>query len=295
MPRKIDLMIIDPQNSFCKVVEAAEQQILHDGELCVPGAWDSMCRVGKMIDRVGRKVDNIRVTLDSHHPIHIAHPTWFKDSDGNPPPFFTIMRNEKGTIIGSHAPDYTNAVEYLCTIPAVTQWTLDYLKALEDGNRYPHCIWPNHCEIGTPGHNIVSPLYDALRNWALDTQSTVDFVTKGSNFKVEHFSAVRSEVFDPDDLTTQLNTDFIGQFMEADEIILTGEEWTYCVANTIRDIANEFVGSGSLGDNDEFIRKCVLLTDGTDYLPHREDAAKEFTDEMVARGMKVSTTVDYLN
>jgi len=294
MSRKIDLMIIDPQNSFCKVVPPEDQQKLHDGELCVPGAWDSICRVGNMVERLGKKLNAIRVTLDSHHPFHIAHPTWFKDNSGNPPPYFTIMKNWNGAIAGSHAPDYSNSVEYSCTIPAMTKWTLDYLKALEDGKRYPHCVWPNHCEIGTPGHNVIAPLYDALRSWAISTQSTIDFVTKGSNVKTEHFSAVRSEVFDPDDLTTQLNTDFITSFMEADEILLSGEALSHCLANTVRDIANEFT-VGSLGDNDEFIRKCVLLTDASDNVPYFEKLGEDFVKEMVSRGMKTSTTTDYLN
>jgi hypothetical protein len=61
------------------------------------------------------------------------------------------------------------------------------------------------------------------------------------------------------------------------------------LANTVRDIANEFVK-----DNDSFIRKCILLKDATSDVPGFESYGETFVKEMVARGMKITTTKDYL-
>jgi nicotinamidase/pyrazinamidase len=289
MSRKIHLVIIDPQQSFCKAVDAAQQQLIHDGELCVPGAWDDMVRVANMINRLGRKIDHISVTLDSHHWNHVAHPSWFKDQHGNPPAPFTIMREENGQIIGcQYGPNGPQDVGiYTTAKPGYYARTCDYIKALKAGGRYPHCIWPPHTLIGTPGHNIVAPLFDALLNWCKDGFRTVNFVTKGSNPFVEHFSAVRAEVPDSNDPSTQLDSGFIQNVMEADEIWEAGEAGSHCLANTFRDMANSF------GD-DSFVAKTVLLTDATSPVPGFENYQNDYIAEMLKRGGKTATTVDIL-
>lgn len=290
MSRKIDICLIDPQNSFCKVVPVAEQQVQHDGELCVTGAWEDMQRVSNLVDRLRNKLNDIHVTLDSHHPLHISHPIWYKDSNGNHPLPFTIMREENGNIVGSRFDangQQSDVGEFTCFRPSVHKRTLEYLRTLSANNRYPHCIWPQHCLIGTPGHNVVGHLYAALIEWEKENYAAVDFVTKGSNHFVEHFSAVKAEVIDPDDPSTQLNVDFINTLMDADEVLFAGEAGSHCLANTVRDIADSF-------KDDSFIKKCVLLTDGTSPVPGFESYQQQFVSDMIARGMKTSTCADYL-
>jgi nicotinamidase-related amidase len=200
------------------------------------------------------------------------------------------MREEKGVIVGAKydaSGNLHDVGEYTTVKPSLLKWTLDYLKQLMSGKRYPHMIWPPHCLIGTPGHNIVQPLADALLRWEIDNCAYVNYVTKGSNYRTEHFSAVRAEVPDPEDNTTQLNSDFIGVVMDADEILLSGEALSHCLANTVRDMANSF------GD-DSFIKKCVLLTDGSSSVTGLDILGKQFVQEMSARGMRCSTTADYL-
>ena len=293
MPRKIDLVIIDPQNSFCKVVPSDQQQVVHDGELCVPGAWEDMERVAALVTRLSDKLHEIHVTLDSHHPLHIAHPVYFRNvSDGSNPNPFTILREENGKIIGSAIDSNGNPYdvgEFVTSLRSELQETLDYLVALRTGGRYPHCIWPQHCLIGTPGHNVVQPLFDALFAWeSKHIGAIVDFVTKGSNYRREHFSAVKAEVIDNEDDTTALNTDFINTVMAADEILLAGEALSHCLANTVRDMANSF-------KDDSFIQKCVLLTDGSSNVPGFNGYGTDFINEMTARGMKTATCADYLS
>jgi nicotinamidase-related amidase len=291
--KNLQLLIIDPQNSFCKVVPAKDQQTQHDGELCVPGAWEDMIRVGQLVDRVGDMFNDIVVTLDSHNQLHIAHPLWFKHAKtGLPPAPFTVMREENDKIIGTildAAGKPQDVGEYRTVREKLRPHTLNYLKALKAGGRFPHVIWPPHCLIGTPGHNIVEPLRNALLAWELRNVAYVTKVTKGSNMGCEHFSAVRAEVIDDNDPGTMLNSDLITSLMEADEIVLSGEARSHCLNNTVRDIANEFASQ-----NDEFIKKTVLLTDGSTDVPGFETYGNDFVKEMTKRGMRTSTTADYL-
>jgi nicotinamidase-related amidase len=199
MPKNIQLIIIDPQNSFCNVVDPAKQQVLHDGELCVTGAWDDMVRVAKLVSRLGDKIDDISVTLDSHDQLHIAHPLWWRNviSNRQPDPF-TVMREDNGRIIGSvfQNGQSVDIGEFRTVRRGFMDHTVNYLKALAAGKRYPHVIWPFHCLIGTPGHNIIPPLADALFGWEREYIARFRKVTKGSNPQVEHFSAVRAEVIE---------------------------------------------------------------------------------------------------
>jgi len=112
-------------------------------------------------------------------------------------------------------------------------------------------------------------------------------VTKGSNIFTEHYSAVKADVPDPGDPTTQINKGLIKTLMEADLVFIAGEALSHCVANTVRDIANEF------GD-DSYVKKMVLLTDASSSVTGFEAMGADFVKEMVGRGMQTSTTTDFL-
>ena len=319
MSKLIKLMVIDPQNSFCKVVDPSEQQVIHDGELCVSGdpseypsgdaAWQDMAvRLPKMINRLGTVIDDIVATMDSHQRLHIAHPMfWRRLDNGNQPDPFTIMKEDNGTVVGHQFDPAAGALvpvgEFTTIVPSFMEWTdddtgekkgaLPYLRTLSSLGRYDHCVWPYHCLIGTAGHNIVTPLMDAFNEWedkhvARGSAAYVQKVTKGSFLFAEHFSAVKAEVPDDKEPSTQMNSDFIDMLMEADEVLLAGEARSHCLANTVRDLADQFAG------NDEFIKKCVLLTDCTSDVPGFEHLGTEFVNDMVARGMKTTTSEAYM-
>lgn len=299
MPRNVQLLVIDPQRSFCAAVPHDKQHILHDGELCVPGAWDDMVRLSKMIVDHGRKISDIHVTLDSHQTNHIAHPAWFVMDGGSYVAPFTVVSLENGEIMGQKINLNDGSLgpkqKLQCSFPGQRDYTVRYLESLVRTNRYGHTIWPPHCLIGTVGATVVEPLFDAMNDWCMNHGATIDFVTKGSNPRCEHFSAVMAEVPDPQDPGTQINTDFIKLLMDCDELLLAGEALSHCLANTVRDIANCFSsgGAASLGTQDEFIRKCVLLKDATSSVPGFDSVGQAFIDEMVKRGMRVSDTVSY--
>jgi len=159
------------------------------------------------------------------------------------------------------------------------------LRQLAATDRYTHRIWPPHCIVGTPGHNMVTPVLEACRRWCQKNLAIIDVITKGGNIFTEFHSAVQAAVPHWDDPTTELNTDLINMLMEADEILIAGEPAS-AVENTITDIAAH-VGDGP------FLSKCVLLTDGTNTWPGFEQAHRGFVEEIVGRGMRTSTCADY--
>lgn len=273
MAKNIQLVVIDPQNDFCDPDK---------GALYVKGAEDDMSRLANLVNTFGDKLDDIHVTMDSHHLIHVAHPIYWKDSAGNHPAPFTIIT----------AQQVRDGV-WTTTRPNWLRHTrkdfgaLDYLEALEANGKYPLCIWPPHCLIGHWGHNVFPELLTALDNWEEKEFAAVNYVTKGSNYHTEHYSAVCADVPDPTDHTTDMNKGFLQTLIEADEILLSGEAGSHCLASTGRDSDGYF-------DDSSFVKKLVLLEDTTSPVPGFEGLQDSFIKDMTAKGMRVTTVADYL-
>lgn len=257
----INLMIIDPQNDFC----------LKNGALSVPGADKDMERLAKMIENNIPRINSINVTLDSHHLVHIAHPSWWVDSTGKHPNPFTIITID----------DVING-KWRAINPAFQKRSEEYVKALSNNGRYVLCIWPPHCLIGTSGHAVIDCLNASFRKWE-ETFDIVNFVTKGSNIYTEHYSAVKADVPDPSDVTTNFNTKLVNLLRnDTRDIYIGGEALSHCVANTIRDIASNF--------SDDQIKRFVLLEDATSSVQGFEKMGEDFINEMVNRGMRLAKT-----
>jgi nicotinamidase-related amidase len=266
MSQKVHLVVIDPQVDFCDP----------NGALFVKGADADVRRLAEMVRRLNGRLDDIHVTLDSHRLIDVAHPVFWKDSSGlNPAPFTLISAGD------------VESGRWTPVLPGLYSRMLDYVRALEHNGRYPLCIWPPHCLIGSPGHCVLRELREALLEWETRRFALVDYVTKGSNPFTEHYSAVCADVPDPSDPGTQINTRFIQTLMDADLVAIAGEAGSHCLANTVRDIARSF------GD-DSYVRRLVLLRDATSPVPGFEAYQADFVAEMVARGMQVSTTREFL-
>jgi nicotinamidase/pyrazinamidase len=263
---KIHLLVIDPQNDFCDIPGAA---------LPVPGAAADMVRLADFIDRTGDRVYDVHVTLDSHNPVDIAHPTWWTNGEGNAPAPFTVIT----------APDVRNGT-WRARNPMLQARSQTYVEALEANSRYALVIWPQHCLIGHWGHNVHESVAASLDRWASRKLEVVDYVTKGSNPFTEHYSAVQSEVPDPNDPGTLLNARLIQTLAEADVVVVAGQALSHCVANTVRDIANNF--------GEENIKKLVILEDCTSPVAGFEQMARDFMTEMTARGMQVAKSTEFM-
>lgn len=263
---KLVLFSIDPQTSFCDP---------NIGELYVKGAEKDMYRLAQMVRRLKNKIDDIHVTLDSHHFVDVAHPIFWRNSSGKHPNPFTIISSS----------DVKNGV----WSPMNISWKkrmVEYVEALEAGGKYPLCIWPPHALIGSTGHAVFPELFAALKEWEEDF-AMVNYVTKGSNIFTEHYSIFRAEVVAPDDVTTQVNTALVKALMEADIVLVAGEAGSHCVRNSVLDLADLF-------NDDSCISKLVLLIDAVSPVPGFEKMQEDFISNMVARGMKTSTTTAFM-
>lgn len=261
--KRLEFLIVDPQNDFCDP----------NGALYVPGAEEDSKRLAETIKRLRNKISHINVTLDTHRLIDIAHPIFWVDSKGrHPEPFTLITRDDlkKGL--------------WRTTVPGHMERASHYVDELAKNNRYMLCIWPPHCLIGSWGHCVTKPVYDALLEWE-NNFSLVDYTLKGLNMWTEHYSALKADVEDPEDPSTGLNEKLIRRLREADIIAISGQALSHCVANSVRDLADNAA--------DEDIRKLVLLIDTTSSVKGFEKLGEGFVRKMTARGMQVCRSDEF--
>ena len=258
------LIIIDPQIDFCDPKR---------GALYVKGAEKDMDALASFITNKGDILDEIHVTLDSHQTLHIAHPIFWKDSNGNHPAPFTMISRQD-----------VESGKWTTTNPKWMAYGLKYVEGLEKNKRYALVIWPPHCLISSQGGALNPSVFDALIGWETKYFAKVNFLVKGSNILTEHYSAVQADRPLDDDETTKLNTAFIDTVKQADRIFLSGEALSHCLKFTVEDVADAF--------DPENIKKFVLLRDTTSSVTGFEAQGEEFIKNMVKRGMKVMNTTD---
>lgn len=268
--KKITGLFIDPQNDFCE-----------GGALGVPGGNEALGNIAKMLSKHKTLFSGIHCSLDSHHNVHIAHPVWLVDSNGNHPLPITQVSNPLDAIITT---DKIGSGFWKATNPAMQAWTEKYVYALENNGRYALCIWPEHCLINRPGANIHPELEQALTEWEMLFRKT-NYVPKGSCIYAEHYSVIKADVEYPGDPSTTVNYDFVEMLKKSDVILVGGLASSHCLGFTLRDIIDEF-------DADQ-IKKIVLLTDATAPVPGFEKQAEDFINEFTAKGMQLSTTKDF--
>lgn len=244
------LLLVDPQNDFCDLPPNWwPVQPLLDGAPRVPpalpvvGAHADMQRAAAWLRTHMDQVDAITITLDSHQRFDIAHPDFWQHGDSGQPvePFTAITAAQ------------VRAGQYLPRVEHYTERALAYLDALEAQNRYTLMVWPVHCEVGSPGHNIHPSILAACSQWQIQRQRAVYSVFKGMNPWTEHYSALRAEVADPCDPATQLNQALLDRLAQAQRLIIAGQASTHCVLATTEDLLTHMP--------DGYARRMVLLTD----------------------------------
>jgi nicotinamidase/pyrazinamidase len=277
MNLKVHVVCIDVQNDFTNP----------NGSLYVKGGEENAKRSAKMIERLTDRLADVHMTMDSHRIVDISHPKWWVDDNGKAPPPFTgvVLEGDEFRFFnyatGAKTPARTHS-------PSARTRTLNYLKSLTANGRYPHTIWPEHCLIGDAGHNINADLAAAVHGWENKRYALSNVVTKGSNPWTEHFSAVKAEVPDPEDPSTQINRGLIETLEKADMVVWVGEALSHCLANTFRDVVANF-------SDPTFIKKMWLCTDASSNVPGFEHFGTQFVDEMKAKGMNLTTTTDFLS
>ena len=269
------LLLIDPQNDFCDLPATA----LGTPALPVAGADADMRRVADLIERGGTGLDDIVITLDSHHRVDIAHPTFWRTGDGAavaPVTAITAAQVRAGAFLPADA----------TVLPRV----LAYLDALEAQGRYSLMVWPVHCEIGSWGHNVHSAVRTAYNRWEDRRLRQVLKVTKGDNPWTEHYSALQAEVPDADDAATWLNRSLLARLDAFDTIWIAGEASSHCVKATVEHLADHLPSLLPSGH----LEKLVLLTDGMSPVGGFEAQAADFIARMRQRGARTATCAQAL-
>ena len=280
MKSATQLLIIDPQNDFCDVPADWRPADPLTGTAIAPalpvaGAHADMQRTAAFIRAAGSRLDEITITLDSHHLVDIAHPTFWRTAHGEAvDPFTTITAAQ------------VRAGEFQPRDPAAVPRTLAYLDALESRGRYRLMVWPVHCEIGTWGHGVHADVRNAYNQWEAAQLRGVRKVTKGENPWTEHYSAIQAEVPAADDPHTRLNTALLAELATADTLFIAGEASSHCVRATTEHIVANLPGGHP--------ERIVLLTDCMSPVGGFEAQHAAFLDNMRAQGLRLMSSVDAL-
>lgn len=271
--KNVQILCVDFQNDFCDP----------KGSLFVPGADEDCKRAASFIKQYSHLISDIHATLDSHHQIDIAHPLFWLDMS-------TMQAVAPFTII-SHQ-DLLNG-KYRTRIPAFMNSTsnfigaLEYTKQLEQNGRYPLCVWPVHCDIGSWGYGFQKDFYDALVEWENKEFGLVNKVCKGSNWTTEHYSIFQADVPDPNDIEgTGLNIGLINTINSADEIIVFGVAGSHCVANSLLDFISNL--------SDEDIKKIVFFEDCVSSVPGFEYLYEDMKSKAILKGVRFMKSTDYI-
>jgi len=256
------LLIIDPQSDF------------HEGgSLAVVGANADSKRTAQMIqDHLG-DITQISVTLDSHLKLHIANPFFWKNKDGQHPPPFTLITEK----------DITD-LTWVPSRPELLQHAIEYVRGLEANKRFTLLVWPEHCLIGTPGHNVVEPLNAALQNWSGHNLDIVNYVNKGTCPLTEMYSGLKADVELKNDESTQLNRKLVARLREADRVLICGQALSHCVQFTTRDLVANWPKNR--------LQDLWLIEDQSSAVGGFEKAAVDFVDDMRAAGVTVRKSAE---
>ena len=152
----------------------------------------------------------------------------------------------------------------------------------EEGNRFKLCIWPEHCIIGSPGHNVRPVILAAVNDWAESRMKEVVFVCKGQNCLTEMYSALRAEVPVESDERTLLNTGLLRMLQESRHLVVCGQALSHCVNFTVRDLVENYDVDG--------LGTISILRDGTSVVPGFEEAGNTFLADMKSKGLRIVTT-----
>jgi nicotinamidase/pyrazinamidase len=267
----------DSEKGLLLLIDCQIDFIHPAGALYVPGAVEDTRRTIEWLYRHAGSVTQIIASLDSHTPIQVFSPPWWVDGDGNHPEPFTVV-SAQDVADGKWQPVYD------------VDWSQRYVAELEESAKKQLMIWPFHTLIGTPGHNLMPALYEALAYHSTARQVFPQMVTKGTLPQTEYYSMLEPEVKIPDHPLGTLNTDLVNEIAAYDKIYITGQAKSHCVLETITSLVRHF------SDQPDVIGKIHLIKDGTSAVQHPDidfDAlAEDIYADYEKQGMQVVTTAD---
>ncbi|KAF4319494.1 hypothetical protein BBO99_00005624 [Phytophthora kernoviae] len=260
----LGILVIDQQVSFHP-----------GGSLAIPTANEDAARIAAFIGNHTSELSQIVLTLDSHQRYHIAHGIFWTNKAGESPAPFTSISSQ----------DIKNGV-WKPRDPTLLDYVLAYTQSLEASAKFSLTIWPEHCVMGTPGHNIVPDVMAAALEWTKQSRKPIQYVMKGSNPFTEHYSALKAEYELSYDPSTSLNTALISSLQRASKIVIVGEALSHCVNYTVRDLVANWPKKR--------VSDLIILTDCSSPVPGFEEAAKQFLTDMAAKGVTLMTSKEFV-
>lgn len=288
--RSVPMLLVDPQKDFHP-----------GGSLAIPAAGDDSERISSFIDNNKSKINKIITTLDSHHKLHIAHSGFWKDENGNHPPIFSTISSDdvksgkwkprKDLVIGEEDTGTGFAVNPEIFPQAkdffdgkggfdIQKYCELYTETLEKKGKFQLTIWPEHCLMGSPGHNVVDNINKAINDWVGQSGVSIEWVHKGQNLLTEMYSAFQAEV--PVSKKTVFNDALLESLKKSDKVFIGGQALSHCVNYTVRDLVQKWP------ENER--DKIHILTDCASNVPGFEDAGSCFLDEMKSLGVTICTS-----
>lgn len=269
----------DHQRVLLLLVDVQVDFVHPDGALSVPGAVDDTRRTIEWIYEHAGAITTIAASLDSHLPLQIFSPTWWADADGKHPDPYTAITAEE-VEAGRWQPLYD------------VEWSREYVQRLQEQARKDLMIWPFHTLIGTPGHTLVPPLYEAIAYHAAARGAQPEFLEKGSIPQTEHYSIFEPEVKIDGHPMGGLNTAFLEMLATYDRVYFTGQAKSHCVLETANSLMHAFSGQPDVVDKMRFIE------DTTSSVKHPvidfEELANETLLGYAAQGLRFIKSTDPL-
>lgn len=240
----ITVLAIDIQNDFCDP----------KGSLYVQGAEFDVARCAKFISN-NSLISDIHITMDTHHIIDISHPIWWANREtGKMPKPFEVVTNEFYFAANSNNWSYSEL--YLDNIPG------------------QHVIWPEHCIIGTYGHNLHKEFQSAIDSWVRYSKKNPTYHIKGDNPLTEHYSAVKPEFSEK---AEDVNLKLYRAIDDAKKVVVMGQASSHCVGKTLYDL----ISMGIRGD------KFYYLDDCCSPVPGFEEKERDYIDFFKEQGVTV--------
>lgn len=239
--QKVLFLAIDMQNDF-----------MERGELAVPGSHQDVARAARFLYENMEKITQVAVSLDTHQPQQVFHPSWWIDEHHHHPAPFTIIRRQ----------DVESGKWRAVSHP---QESLAYVTHLEEQSKKELCIWPYHCLEGSFGAALESQFSHMVYFHSIARQSVPIRIVKGKEPLSEMYG-----IFKPEHGTyKEEQLGFLHSLKQYERIIVTGEAKSHCVLESLGQMLEFYA------DDQQVTSKIVVLEDCMSPIPGFEEQTEQ--------------------
>ncbi len=235
--KRVALLLIACQNTFC----IPEFELFVGGHSGMAAVEDNE-RLCRFIYKNLGVITEIYPTMDTHSAMHIFHPPFWSDANGNHPAPMTVITVEdvekgKWKVNPAIAPDSVEAGG----LEKLEKYALHYVKHLRRQGRSELTIWPYHAMLGGIGHALVASVEEAIFFHSIARSSQIAATISGHNVLTECYSALSPEVMEDQEghLIAQKNLGLIEDLLKFDAILIAGQAKSHSVAWTVEDLLDE--------------------------------------------------------